>query len=151
MRLLVAFDVEKGAGTVENMHAKALPNGNFILENVPFHAYGISLGDEFSVTTDSERLVFGAVVRRSGHSTYRVKLPRGGTHEDFMRYWPDLEALGCGFEGSSADQRHLYAIDVPAGTDVAAVYDLLEQGEEQGRWVFEEGHHSGMVGSGKGA
>lgn len=142
MMVVVAFPLDTdGEATVENMHAKGLLNGNFILDNIPFHAYGISCGDEFSATSESGRFVFKEVVRRGGSSTYRVRLPEGKTHDDFLKYWPPLAALGCSFEGSGLDQQRLYAIDVPAGSDVSAVYDILEQGEQDGHWEFEEGHY----------
>lgn len=142
MMVKIAFPLDADAdATVENMHAKALPDGNFVLDNIPFQAYGISCGDEFSVTIEEGRFVFKEVVRRGGSSTYRIRLPQGQTHDDFLKWWPSLDALGCSFEGSGLDEQRLYAIDVPKGADVHAAYDILEQGEEQGQWEFEEAHY----------
>lgn len=132
-------------GSVENMHAEPLDDGTFRLDNVPFHMGGISLGDEFAVDTGEGRLFFSHVTRRGGHSTYRVRLPRGGMHEDFLRHWPDLERHGCTFEGSDLDGRRLYAIDVPPTADVPAVYVRLQAVEDAGHWGFEEGHYGGAA------
>jgi hypothetical protein len=142
MMVKIAFPLDADtAATVENMHAKGLVNGNFILDNIPFHAIGISRGDEFSATVESGRFVFEKVVRRGGHSTYRVRLPVGGTHEDFMKWWPRLEQFGCEYEGSDLDRKRLYAIDLPPGADAHALYRILEDGEESGQWEFEEAHY----------
>jgi hypothetical protein len=142
MMVKIAFPLDAdAAATVENMHAKGLPSGNFILDNIPFHAYGISWGDEFTATTDTGRFEFEKVVRRGGHSTYRVRLPTGATHKDFLKYWPRIEAFGCSYEGSDLDRKRLYAIDVPPGADVHALYRILEEGEESGQWEFEEAHY----------
>ncbi|HYD37531.1 MAG TPA: DUF4265 domain-containing protein [Allosphingosinicella sp.] len=137
-------------GTVENMHADPLPDGTFRLDNSPFHSYGISLGDRFEVVKEEGRLFFSKVAARGGHSTYRVKLPRGKSHSEFLRHWEPLKALGCTFEGSGVDERRLYSIDIPPGADVHAVYALLEEGEAAGLWDFEEGHYAGGEGNSAG-
>jgi hypothetical protein len=131
------------AGDVENMHAMALPDGIFRLENIPFHAHGISFGDEFRVKVADGRLFFDEVTRRGGHSTYRLRLPGGVTHEQFLKLWQPFAKEGCSFEGSSAGQQPLYALDIPRGVDVHAVYEKLAEGEDRGLWEFEEGHYGG--------
>lgn len=130
-------------GSVENMHAEPLPDGTFRLDNVPFHVRGISYDDEFTVMPEDGRLFFSIVARRGGHSTYRVRLPKGSSHSHFLERWASLETLGCTYEGSSLDGQRLYAIDVPPGADVHAIYALLEEGEDAGHWGFEEGHYAG--------
>ena len=130
-------------GSVETMHAEPLADGTFRLDNVPFHARGISYADEFTVVPEDGRLFFADIARRGGHSTYRVKLPEGKPHTHFLERWAPLEALGCTYEGSTLGARRLYAIDIPPGADVHAIYALLEEGEKEGHWGFEEGHYAG--------
>lgn len=137
----IAFNDE--SGTVENMHATALPDGSFRLENIPFHVYGISFGDEFRAKVADDRLFFDEITRRGGHSTYRLKLPAEVTHEQFLKLWQPFAKKGCSFEGSSAEQWPLYAIDIPPGVDVQAIYQQFTEGENQGLWEFEEGHYAG--------
>lgn len=55
--------------------------------------------------------------------------------------WSELEVLGCTYEGSNVGERLLYAVDVPPHAAVAEVYRLLEQGESEGDWEFEEGFY----------
>lgn len=35
----------------------------------------------------------------------------------------------------------LYAIDISPGVDIARVYKIMEELENQGVWEFEEGHY----------
>jgi len=130
-------------GSVENMHAEPLPDGTFRLDNSAFHFYGISWGDRFEVVLEDGQLFFSKVSGRGGHSTYRVKLPAGKPHSAFLDSWEPLKALGCSYEASGLGPRRLYAIDVPPDADLKAVYRLLEQGEEAGKWEFEEAHYAG--------
>jgi hypothetical protein len=35
------------------------------------------------------------------------------------------------------------AVDIPPGTDVSAIYRLLQEGEDANVWAFEEGYFIG--------
>lgn len=143
-RVRVIFELNGEAGvSAETMHAVSSPDGLFMLDNSPFYAYGISFGDIFEAQQKEGALYFQEVIRRGGHSTYRVKLQVGAAHEDFMRAWDELQRLGCSFEGTGGNSRRLYAIDVPPEADVVAVYNYLQQQEDKGIWEFEEAHYSG--------
>ena len=135
---LPAEDQAAGVGA-ENLWAAALGDGRYRIDNIPFYVYGISLDDVVHAEEIGGRLVFREVVSRSGHSTYRilVKDSAGFNGTDFTSLWPALEELGCSREVAS---RRWIAIDVPPTTDVFSVYSILEAGEEQGVWTFEEGH-----------
>ena len=86
-------------------------------------------------------LIFLRIVSRGGHSTYRIRLPIGSDHNFFLEQWLALEKLGCTYEGSSASTKRLYALDIPPNANVAAVYLVLEKGEQEGIWEFEEAHY----------
>ncbi|HEY8253744.1 MAG TPA: DUF4265 domain-containing protein, partial [Rhizomicrobium sp.] len=101
---------------------------------------GISHRDVIAARPGEGMLVFDRVVKRGGHSTYRVKLNHGAAHENFLKHWPELALLGCTFEGMSG-YRRLYAIDVPEVSTVARVYAYLEKLEVAGVWEFEEAHY----------
>jgi hypothetical protein len=57
--------------------------------------------------------------------------------DDFQRAWRPLQNLGCTYE---VGDRRLFAVDVPQDADIHHVYALLETGEADGIWDFEEGH-----------
>jgi hypothetical protein len=124
--------------------AGATPGAVYTLRNTPFYARGVSLMDIVRVTPgkDGAALEFAGVVDRSGHSTYMLLVPP--ISAEFDNYWARLQALGCTFESASQrtslGERMLYAVDVPASSDIYAVYEVLEEGERQNIWLFQEGH-----------
>jgi hypothetical protein len=139
---MVSFPIElDGMKTFENMHTTCFDRDSYVLDNSPFYAYEISVGDTVAAEKIDGRLVFNRVLKRSGHSTYRVKLRVGQTHEFFLQNWGKLADLGCSFEGSTAGRRLLYSIDVPKTADVYAVYAALQAGEDNSLWEFEEAHY----------
>jgi len=112
--------------------------GRYQLRNSPFYAYEVSLEDIVEAERGEDgQLVFKRVTIRGGHSTYRLVLEREISSSDFQRHWEPLERLGCSYEGKDS---RLLSVDVPARADVAAVFRLLEQGERDGTWDFEEAH-----------
>lgn len=139
--VIVCFFVSTTNGQIiERMHCIANEDGNYWLDNSPFYAFGVSYRDIISATKKNNDLVFSSVVARGGHSTYRVKLKHGQKHEFFLANWQELALLGCTYEGSSVNGQ-LYSIDVSPGTDVRKVYRVLEAGEMNQFWEFEEAHY----------
>lgn len=139
---LVRVEFDIGGDKVEVMHAKERSDGLFALDNAPLYAYNISCGDVFSAVDMGPRgLVFCEILERGGHSTYRVRLRAGEEHPFFLQRWPAMAALGCSYEGSGLADRRLYSIDVPVFTAVPDVYGLLERGEKEEAWEFEEAHY----------
>jgi hypothetical protein len=57
--------------------------------------------------------------------------------DEFEIAWEHLATLGCTYE--RATQR-LISVDVPPTTDIYRAYDLLEDGERNQVWNFEEAH-----------
>ncbi|HEY4115204.1 MAG TPA: DUF4265 domain-containing protein [Rhizomicrobium sp.] len=139
----ITFDVsdQSDSGFVtERLWSKAIGDDIYVIDNSPFQAYGISLGDKILAKNENGELKFVNVVERGGHSTYRVRLPAGCDHNYFLQHWKKLEALGCTYEGASGEQK-LYSIDVPTIGNVPEVYRVLQAGEEAGTWEFEEAHY----------
>ena len=85
---------------------------------------------------------FVSVIEHSGHSTYMI-LAKQKT-ERFSELLSNVNATGCTYESktliTAQGEMVLYAIDVPCETDIFEVYDVLEEGERDGIWIFQEGH-----------
>ena len=131
---------DRAAGVeAENLWAQRTGRGSFKIDNIPFYAYGVSVGDIVAAEEVEGHLRFHAVLSRGGHSTYRVlvKSEEGYESDGFKALWISLERLGCSREVARS---RVVAIDVPPSTDVFAVYQILEEGERQGVWSFEEAH-----------
>jgi hypothetical protein len=124
---------------LETMWAEPLGGDRYRLQNVPFYVHGMSFDDVLRAKVIGGQLIVQSVVERGGHSTYRVFLSRDVTPRDerFQQSWRPLQEIGVTYE--QANDR-LFAIDIPATTDIYGAYDLLQRGEELGVWDFEEGH-----------
>ena len=117
----------------------------FQLRNSPFYTRGINYLDVVRATPieNSYRMFdFAEVIERGGHSTYILLI----RPDDARRgaYCNMLEALGCSYEGAqialNGVEHLLYSVDVPPTTDVYEVYEILERGEREGVWMFQEGY-----------
>lgn len=126
----------------ESLWAERIGPGLFRILNSPFYFFGISAEDVVAAADSGEGLKFQRVISRGGHSTYRVFLQGGRDihNADFQSYWKPISSLGATFE--NANDRFV-SIDIPPGKDVGEIYRLLEKGEEDGIWAFEEVYHSG--------
>lgn len=123
----------------ENMWAEVVAPGEYRLRNSPFYAYDVSAEDTVFATEVDNILSFAGVASRGGHSTYRILLPTGDSIESarFRKYWEPLEQLGCTYE--VAKQRWL-AVDIPRDVNIHEAYAMLERGEADRAWEFEEVH-----------
>jgi len=85
---------------------------------------------------------FDSVARKGGHSTYRLFLQGDRTihDEQFRSLWGTIQELRATFENAND---HFVSVDIPPSADVAKVYELLQQGEKQGVWAFEEANYEG--------
>lgn len=124
-------------GSVETLWAEPMGSGRYRLMNLPFVAFGLSLGDIVAAKWRRGPPVFDRVIERSGHSTYRIALQDGVSAEQFDEAWRGLREIGCGIERFTA---RAFGIDVPPTTDIDATYRLLEDGMASGIWWFDEVH-----------
>ncbi len=135
----VIFQLDPGSwhgSATETVWAEPLGSGRYRLCNVPFYAFDVSYDDVVGAVEGSWGLVFTSVIRRGGHSTYRL-LTKDPLRDQFESFWKPLAECGCTYEEG---HRPLLAIDVPAEADIFVVYSRLEEGQLAGIWSFEEGH-----------
>jgi hypothetical protein len=134
----VAFEIkDKSLGDSETMWAEVLGPHRYRLDNIPVLVDGVSLADIIDASMAEGRLKFSRAVEHSGHSTYRLMVSPEALGAKFESMWRPLEAIGCRYEAASP---RFLAVDVPAAADIYTAYDLIDNGQEQGIWVFEEGH-----------
>lgn len=139
----VVFDIESHrSAATESMWAERVSEDIYRVLNIPVFVFGISFEDEIEAKPDGDLFRFVRVVRRSGHSTYRIVLDKSLTINgpDFTERWSPFEAAGCSFESFNVGY---IAVDMPPSADVSELYKLLQRGEEDGIWEFEEGHFAG--------
>ena len=115
-------------GEVETLWANRVAAGQFALDNLPWFAYGVSLGDVVVAEPrgDTGMFVFLRVVQKSGNRTLRV-IPDvtepGRTWTFESRQLMDaLVERGCSFEGANPA---FVAVNVPPAASLDAVVELL--------------------------
>ncbi len=112
-----------------------------VLDNIPFHIKGVSLGDTISCKLRDETIFFDKIEKKGGHSTYRILQLIDNPKAQFAEYWRPIATLGATFESKVDGERILYAVDFPPHSDVKSAFKLLEKGEKDGVWHFEEGDY----------
>ncbi len=126
--------------STESVWAEPISSNRYRLRNTPFFAKGVSFEDIVFIQEQDGDLVFESTSIAAGHSTYRILLGKSVPDRDFSKYWHPLEEAGCSYESAVREKMLLLAVDVPPNADINAVYKLLEKGEKDGIWGFEEGH-----------
>jgi len=142
----VCFETDSdglGGGSPERLWAKRMSEAElcFRLQNSPFYAKGVSYLDVVEASENPDypgEFQYVKTLRPSGHSTYRLLVDKGSA--GFIQWWEPLKQLGCTYEYSDEGAKLLYAVDVPESTDVVRVYRILQAGENESVWVFDEGH-----------
>ena len=112
------------------------PN-TFLLRNVPTFVKGLSHKDTVRAQVIDGVPVFRDVVRRGGHSTYRIYAKGKRTDPEITSVLDKLQRLHCEWEAATDK---IVDIDVLPDADIYAVYETLEGAEESGVLEFEEGH-----------
>lgn len=138
VKVLFLLEPESWHGyATETLWAEHLGESQFRLRNTPFHAYGVSAEDVVLARPARDGLTFDRVVSRGGHSTYRIIIKEDTPSLQVEQYWNPLQSMGCTYEGG---KHGLRAIDVPPSADINRIYELLQRGEDDDIWGFEEGH-----------
>ena len=114
-------------GEVETLWANRVAPGQFALDNLPWFAYGVSLGDVVEAEANEKgALVFRRVIDKSGNRTIRVIPEVTGPGEawsfEARRLMDALVARGCSFEGAT---RSFVAVNVPPAVMLEEVVELL--------------------------
>jgi hypothetical protein len=128
----------------EGLWAERTGPNEFRILNSPFFVFGISAEDTVKAELHDGTYKFDRVVRKGGHSTYRIFLQAGRTIHDeaFRERWNAIQALGGRFENAN---NRLLSVDLAPNVNVVKVYELLKQGESEGVWAFEESNYEGTA------
>jgi hypothetical protein len=117
----------------ESLWAYEVEPGLYSIDNVPFFARGVSWGDVVAVERHDDELHFKEVVHPSDHTVLRVIVydqTRVGELHD------KLKEMSCDTEQSHLPS--LLTVDVPPTADLNKILEYLSDGEDEGRWTYEE-------------
>ncbi|MBN9488404.1 MAG: DUF4265 domain-containing protein [Alphaproteobacteria bacterium] len=118
--------------------------GHFRIANSPFFTKGINHQDVVEAVAGEDRRVFefNHVAKRAGHSTYMLIIE--ADEATFRPYWNMLEEKGCTYESThivlSMGRRLLLSVDVPPSANILEVFNVLERGEADSVWLFQQGY-----------
>ncbi|MFH6942776.1 DUF4265 domain-containing protein [Flavobacterium sp. FlaQc-50] len=108
---------------------------NFVIDNIPFVAKRISLGDTIKAEYDEDEKMyyFDDFVKISGNSTIRIFFYDDNKIES-TREW--LNKNDC--ESEVLLVRSIVAVNIPQKVYYPVIRDFLEEGKKKGNWVYEE-------------
>jgi hypothetical protein len=86
---------DPSGGEAEWLWADPAERNTFILRNVPTFAKGLSYGDTVKTKFEDDVPVFEDVVRRGGHSTYRIYAKSDRRSPEVMNVLLTLEKKHC--------------------------------------------------------
>jgi hypothetical protein len=131
-KILLTYKDDEGEYQIESVWASR--KGDYYeINNIPFFAKNIALGDLVSVEEDEGALYFKELIKASGHSVVQLIILNGN---DVTQIGKELEKLGCTWEESNI--RNWISIDIPKNVSYHLVRNHLDEGEKEGRWSYRE-------------
>ena len=125
----------------EHVWAERCGEDLFRVENAPFFVRDLAVGDLVRAVPSALETgpVFVERVAWSGNCTIRVMPLRNGelADDDVGLVVDAFKALGI--QSETAGVYPIVSLCVPMDADLAAVKALIEQGQRDGRWEWEEG------------
>ncbi|GAA1693168.1 DUF4265 domain-containing protein [Fodinicola feengrottensis] len=122
----------------ERLWAVSLEPGIVRVDNIPWFAQNLATEDLVRVLRDHDGvLCMVEKLHWSGNCTIRVILLGIGKSAAQIRAILDQFAeLGINGEGFS--QYSVVALNIPSGSDFSMIKGVLDHGEVEGRWTYEE-------------
>ena len=108
---------------------------NYIIDNIPFIAKRVALGDIIKAEYDEEEkaFYFDDFVEVSGNSTIRIFFEDTDIIQEVRE---QLNKFGCESEGFL--ERKIVAVNVPKEVGYKPIRSYLDKGESSGLWTYEE-------------
>jgi hypothetical protein len=119
-KIILTYKDFEGNFAEETVWATKQEDKMYEIDNIPFFATNLALGDIISVENDDDNLYFDEIISTSGHSTVQIILFNKSFSEEIIL---KLESMGCKWESMNNEQ--YYAIDVPQQVEYKKLKDLL--------------------------
>ena len=123
----VYVDIEVGASGYPPVSSEFLwciptAHGSYIVDNIPFYAREISMGDEVAADVSKGHLAFRSVLKPSANSTIRVFVKRKEAQE---RITSQLQQFGCDTE--AMDGMPLVAVSLPPDCQLQKALAFMDE------------------------
>ena len=107
--------------------------GEYILDNILFHARGYAWGDIIAVEEKDGCYYIAGLIKSSGHSTIHILFNDEEQREQTIY---QLKKKGCDLESFS--KKLLIAVDIPPDLHYPDIKRYLENGEKEEKWNYQE-------------
>ena len=138
VKIRFVLDVDDGFPPVgaETMHASAAPQADvYVVDNTPFFALGVALGDHVAARPASDGVLeFESVIRESGAKAISIIHMEDG-HVDVRA---ELTRKGCYCETGRFGTMAMLAVSVPPECSYAPIRDFLAELEDEGAISYSE-------------
>jgi hypothetical protein len=123
----------------EGLWAAPIGDDAYLIDSTPWFARNVAAGDVFLAKPDADgRRWAGERLYSLGNCTIRIipfkDGPLAGSQQAVLDLFVPLGASGAGF-GSDLD---LVALTIPPQADLAEIKRILQRGEVDGSWTYEE-------------
>jgi hypothetical protein len=98
-----------------------IDDNSYKVDNIPFYAPNLAMGDIISVENDQGVLYFDDLIETSGHSTIQIIFFDSKQSEKVIN---KLEQLGCQWEDMKGQP--YFAVDVPSDIDYNRIKIFLD-------------------------
>ncbi|MBN8785430.1 MAG: DUF4265 domain-containing protein [Terrimonas ferruginea] len=134
-KILFVQEIAENHFETEGLWCVKVGENQYVVDNIPFVAKRISLGDTIEAIFDEEdnAFYFEDFVAVSGNTTLRVYF---GSVEDIPMVREKIEQFSC--ESEAFLTRNLIAVNVPREVNYLPLKEFLDNGEKKGAWTYEE-------------
>ncbi|WP_162799478.1 DUF4265 domain-containing protein [Nocardioides sp. 616] len=124
----------------EGLWAQPLGSERFRLDNTPWFVRGVAADDVVEAKPDDAGVLWFVRLAERGERVVVRVIPRpdGPLNGDRQAVVDAFTPFGISGEGM-ATPVNMVALDIGPEAPLASVKDLLERGEADGRWNYEEG------------
>lgn len=117
----------------EGLWAEKICEGKYRIDNIPFYAKKISIGDIISVRSTNEGIVFESIQQKSENSTIRVITFNESVQPHLLEL---IKKCGCEYE--IGKPKTLVAINVPPDANFSLLLEFLKREHKVDNLDYEE-------------
>ena len=130
---LVYLEETEGEYKVEMVNANRSANNLYQITSAPFFAKHLAVNDCVTVEDEDGTHFFDSLIHKSGHSTIRILFEPNQEIDNILKSFHTL-----GVEAYRYHDTVLAVLDIPPSADYQIILKLLQTGEAENQWEFEE-------------
>jgi hypothetical protein len=133
-KLLFEVEYDENEIIKESLWASDLGNNQYRIDNIPFYAFSVAIGDIFSAEENDGFLCAKDLILPSGNSTVRILFEDANIIQDIR----EQLATNYGCLSELSNLPNLIAVDIPFDKDYKIIRNFLQKGEDLEKWQYQE-------------